>query len=89
MEKKEFKAMDKLAKVIRNKDDENPSLKDEFSKMVSSKSTGTAFILMFPAFILAIIASIYSTGYMPLIVVALSIYQFLLIKKFIEDYYKK
>jgi hypothetical protein len=56
--------------------------------IVSSKSTNTAFILMFPALILAGMAALYSATILgSLLAVALSIYQFLMLKKFIEEYY--
>jgi hypothetical protein len=56
--------------------------------IVSSKSTNTAFILMFPALILAGMAALYSATILgSLFAVALAIYQFLMLKKFIENYY--
>ena len=55
----------------------------------SEKTTSTAFILMFPAFILAGMAALWAPLYGSLLAVALAIYQFLMLKKFIEDYYKK
>ena len=57
--------------------------------IASKKATSTAFILMFPALILAGMAVFYAPVYGSLLAVALAIYQFLMIKKFIEDYYKK
>lgn len=56
---------------------------------VDKKATNTAFILMFPALIISIMAVIWSPLYAVLITMALAIYQFLMLKKFIEDYYKK
>jgi len=53
-----------------------------------SKTTKTAFILMFPALIIAAIASMYSPLAMSVIVVALAVYQFLMLKQFIEDFYR-
>jgi hypothetical protein len=54
------------------------------------KSTNTAFVLMFPALILAGIAGLFTpTIYGKLLVIALAIYQFIMLKKFILDYYKK
>ena len=59
-------------------------------KPVSNKTTNTAFILLFPSLILAGMAvyfatSIISSGF----AIALAIYQFIMIKKFIEEYYNK
>lgn len=53
------------------------------------KTTKTAFILMFPALILCSMAAVYAKGFMSIIAVALALYQFLMLKQFIEDYYKK
>jgi len=55
-----------------------------------NKITTTAFFLMFPCFILAGMAVLYSPG-LPggVLAIALSIYQFFMLKKFIEDYYKR
>jgi len=53
-----------------------------------SRSTNTAFILMFPALILAGMAALYSASIMgSFLAVALAVYQFLMLKKFIENYY--
>ena len=54
----------------------------------SSRTTNTAFILMFPTLILAGIAAINSTLPSGLLAIALAIYQFLMLKKFIEDFYR-
>ena len=60
----------------------------EEENIVSSKSTNTAFILMFPALILAGMAALYSATILGgLLAVSLAIYQFLMLKKFIENYY--
>ena len=60
----------------------------EEETIVSSKSTNTAFILMFPALILAGMAALYSATILGgLLAVALALYQFLMLKKFIENYY--
>ena len=55
----------------------------------STKTTNTAFILMFPCLILAAMAALYATS-IPgsVLAIALAIYQFLMLKKFITDYYK-
>lgn len=54
------------------------------------KATNTAFILMFPALILAGMAGLWaSTLYAKFLVISLAFYQFLMLKKFIQDYYKK
>ena len=54
---------------------------------VEKKATNTAFILMFPALILAIIAVYYTPLLLGLLAILLVIYQFLMLKKFIEEYY--
>jgi len=54
------------------------------------KATNTAFILMFPALMLAGMAGLFATGvWAKFLVIALALYQFLMLKKFIQDYYKK
>lgn len=59
-------------------------------KQTERKSTNTAFYLMFPTVILTASAMYYppSLGE-KLIYLALAIYQFLMLKKFIEDYYQR
>jgi len=57
--------------------------------VVESKATNTAFILMFPSLLITIIAVLSAVSYVSLLAIGLAIYQFLLLKKFIEDYYKK
>ena len=53
------------------------------------KSTNTAFILMFPALILAVIAAYCAKSVaVSLLAVALALYEFIMTKKFIQDYYK-
>lgn len=51
------------------------------------KATNTAFILMFPALILAGIAVFYAPLYISLVAILLAIYQFLMVKRFILDFY--
>jgi len=52
--------------------------------------TNTAFILMFPALILAGMAGLWAPSiYAKFLVISLAFYQFLMIAKFIQDYYKK
>jgi len=53
------------------------------------RTTSTAFILLFPTLLLAIIAIYYSPIIISMLAIGLAIYQFLLIVKFIGDYYKK
>ena len=53
-------------------------------KMITSAS----FVLLFPSLIIAVIAISYSTTAFSFIVVGLAIYQFLMVKKFLEDYYR-
>lgn len=55
---------------------------------LNSPGTNTAFILMFPTLILAGIAGIYASFPAKVLAIALAAYQFLMLKKFIEDYYK-
>jgi len=58
-------------------------------KDISTKATNTAFILMFPCLILAGMAALYANSIAgSVLAIALGIYQFLMLKKFIEDYYK-
>jgi len=58
--------------------------------VLERKSTNTAFILMFPALILAGLAVVSLTSFwLKVLACALAVYQFLMLKKFIEDYYKK
>jgi len=53
------------------------------------RATSTAFILMFPALILAGMAALFATAiWVSLLAIALAVYQFLMLKKFIDDYYK-
>lgn len=62
---------------------------DEEEKKDKGKSTNTAFILMFPTLILAGMVGIYTDQLGGiLLAIALAIYQFLMLKKFIEDYYR-
>lgn len=63
--------------------------KDREEYLLERKATNTAFILMFPALIIAMIGIIWSPLYATAIIIALAIYEFLMTKKFIEDYYKK
>ena len=63
-------------------------LKEE-SKEMSTKATSTAFILMYPSVILTAIVIWYSEIAMGILALSLGIYQFLMLKKFIEDYYRK
>ena len=62
---------------------------NEIATATVKKSTNTAFILMFPCLILAGMAAFLSRSIAgSILAVALGIYQFLMLKKFIEDYYK-
>lgn len=65
------------------------NIRDDEKKILDRKSTNTAFYLMFPALILAGIAIYYSSLGGAVLSTALAIYQFLMLKKFIEDYYRK
>jgi uncharacterized membrane protein len=53
------------------------------------KVTSTAFILMFPALILAGMAVYLAPLSGSILALALALYQFLMLKKFVEDYYRK
>ena len=66
----------------------NKGLQEEI--VDSDKVVGTAFFLMFPALLTAIIAA-FSSPHLGVraLVVALAVYQFLLLKKFIQEYYKR
>ena len=75
LDKAEIAKMDELAKK-------------EEEYLVEKRATSTAFILMFPAFILAGMAALFAPVYGSLLAVVLAIYQFLMLKKFIVDYYK-
>ena len=67
-----------------------PEERDEEKWAEERKATNTAFILMFPALILAGMAGLLAvTIPSKLLVLALAFYQFLMLKKFIQDYYKK
>jgi hypothetical protein len=57
-------------------------------KVKNTKVVNTAFYLMFPAFILAGMAALFAPLYGSILAIALAIYQFLLLKRFIEDYYR-
>jgi hypothetical protein len=57
-------------------------------KRTEQTATNTAFILMFPSLILAGMAALYAPIFGSLLAVALALYQFLMLKKFIEDYYR-
>ena len=62
----------------------------DFDEQEERRATNTAFILMFPALILAGMAGLWApTIWSKLLVIALAVYQFLMFKKFIQDYYKK
>jgi len=54
---------------------------------VTKKTTSTAFLLMFPALVIAGFAALYSPIGISLLSIALAAYQFLMLKKFIQDYY--
>ncbi len=54
-----------------------------------SKETNTVFILLFPALIIAGIAVLYAPLFASIIGIALAIYQFLMINKFVVDFYNK
>ena len=81
-----------MRKQVKNtKEIENASIRrdeEEFdAERREKKATNTAFILMFPALIIAGIAAMYAPIWGSLIVVLLSFYQFLMLKKFIDDFY--
>lgn len=63
--------------------------KDENVNKSNDKATNTAFIIMFPSLIMAGFAAYFAPLSVSIMAVALAAYQFLLLKKFIEDYYKK
>lgn len=53
------------------------------------KATQTAFILIFPSLIVAAIGIYSSNAALAVVIVLLTIYQMLMTKNFIEDYWKK
>ena len=58
-------------------------------KVKKKKTTNTAFILMFPTLILAGIAVWFPQDIeIKLLAGGMAVYQFLMMKKFIEEYYK-
>lgn len=75
-----------MLRLKRKMRSENEKRKSELDR----KATKTAFILMFPALILAGIAA-YSARSIPvsLLAVVIAIFQFILLKQFIDDYYRK
>ena len=74
----------------KKEDDKFLQFEDEELEQHDKKATNTAFIIMFPALILAGMAGLFvPTLYGKLLVIALAAYQFLMLKKFIQDYYKK
>ncbi len=75
---------DKMMDIAKKK------LKINTAEVDSTKATSTAFILMFPTVLLTLIAVVSASDLLlSAFAIGLSIYQFLLIKKFIEDYYRK
>lgn len=65
--------------------------KKEMSKE-EKKIMGTSFILLFPALIICILAIVFipaTLWWISLVIIALAIYHFLMLKRFVEDYYKK
>lgn len=63
------------------------SLFEESASKEERKSTNTAFYLMFPSLISAAIAAYYAPLIVSFIAIALAIYQFLLLKSFVQDFY--
>ena len=64
-------------------------MKEKIVEAEDRKVTNTAFILMFPTLIIAAVAIAYAPIIVSMISIALTVYQFLMTKKFIQDYYKK
>lgn len=68
----------------------NGTLTDEEQERLEQKATTTSFMLMFPAVILAGIAAVsVQIFYIKILAIALALYQFIMLKKFVEDYYKR
>jgi hypothetical protein len=65
------------------------TLVEKVEKKMENKETSTAFILMFPTFILAVLTAYFAPAGIGIIGLAISIYSFIMIKKFISDYYNK
>lgn len=53
------------------------------------KETNAAFLLLFPSFILAVFAVFFAPLGIGIIAIAIAVYQWIMVKKFIQDYYKK
>lgn len=63
---------------------------EELKKKENDKMTGTAFLLFFPTLIIAVIGALATKSvWQSAVILALVIYQFLMSKKFIEDFYKR
>jgi len=62
---------------------------EEIELKEDRKATNTAFIMLFPALIISAIAVLNSDMYLGSIAIMLAIYQFVMAKKFIVDYYRK
>jgi len=63
---------------------------EEEKSVLMDRETSTAFLTMFPTLIIGILAiATTKIVWVALIIIALIVYQFLMQKKFIEDYYSK
>ena len=69
-------------------EDELFTLEEEDKIKSEQKATSTAFILMYPSAILVGIVIWYASLISGMLALSLGVYQFLMLKKFIEDYYK-
>jgi hypothetical protein len=79
-----------ISEALYGKDGDDDCLTKEEQTKLEQKATTTAFMLMFPALILAGIAVVYAASfYAKALVIALVLYQFLMLNKFIQDYYKR
>ena len=74
---------------MRKKIEEIPEFEEKMAKKADEKQTTTAFILIFPTLVLAGIAAFYAPVSMSIVAVILALYQFLVQKKFIQEYYEK
>jgi hypothetical protein len=61
---------------------------EKFVDIKEARATKTAFILMFPAVIIAGLAAYYAPVGISLLSIALAVYQFLMLKSFVQDFYR-
>lgn len=67
--------------------EEHTRTKEEIDK--DKKITSSAFLIIFPTLVLAGIAAFYAPMAVSIVSVIIAFYQFLMLKKFLEDYYRR